>query len=620
MIFRRITRLLLGFAGFGFVFLAVMAYRLGFDKNPDWGTSRTALFVLGLAALAVCFQGEAAALIMPALRRVVEIWQRGVANPIRHVLGWLGELQIVRSTRRLAENMRSWSVTRRISRFGWLKNILLFLSALAGIAVFYWWTVTSGQWAVWPTETSYYDKLANAFVQGQISLLEKPSPELLALKDPYDLHERLNSGASYQPDASLYQGKFYTYWGPVPALIFTAIKSFGPVNLNDAYLVIGFLFGALLWMGLLFTGMNRRFFTKGSGGILPLFLLTAGVTIPVPYLLARPGTYEASISGGQFFLLAALTFIFWGLETGRVRKKWLALGAVGIILAAGSRISLSFALLFLSFMVLLYLLKEPVTVRQKLINLFAFFAPQVLGAVLLLVYNFQRFESLWEFGMRYALSVTHMPNSAPYFLHAANIPPNLYLYLFRLPELTGEFPFLSVPWVDASTWPFWIKLPPFYYYSEPVAGLPVLAPVVLFAWFAYRRAFEVLANLRKPPAFTSSQKPVWDHFQTWWLVTLCGAAGIIIVTVLLFFASTMRYLLDFVPLLVLLAFFGGWMEAQDASLGRSPWRMRRVFFLAACFVTILVGFLLSISGPNNHLLNNNPSLYETLGRFFERLF
>jgi len=222
--------------------------------------------------------------------------------------------------------------------------------------------------------------------------------------------------------------------------------------------------------------------------------------------------------------------------------------------------------------------------------------------------------------MRYALSVTHMPNSAPYFLHAANIPPNLYLYLFRLPELTGEFPFLSVPWVDASTWPFWIKLPPFYYYSEPVAGLIVLAPVVLFAWFAYRRTFEVLANLRKTPAFTSSQKPVWDHFQTWWLVTLCGAAGIIIVTVLMFFASTMRYLLDFVPLLVLLAFFGGWMEAQDTSLGRSPWRMRRAFFLTACFVTILVGFLLSISGPNNHLLNNNPSLYETLGRFFERLF
>lgn len=618
MTLRRITRLLLGLMGFGFVFLAILAYRLGLDKNPAWGSSRTALFVFGLAALVVCFWGEASSLLTPGFRQVVGAWQRGVASPAQRLVLKLKRLQAIQTTLALAEKTRSLPAARGLSRLGRLKSVLVSLAALAGIAVFYWWVITSGLWTVWPTATSYYDKLADAFLQGQVSLLEKPSSELLSLKDPYDLQERLDSGASYPSDVSLYQGKFFVYWGPAPALIFLAIKSLAPLALNDAYLVIGFLFGVLLWMGLLLTAMGRSFFSKSPGGIMFLFLLTAGVTIPIPYLLARPGTYEASIAGGQFFLLAALTFIFWGLKEERVKKKWLALGSAGIILAAGTRISLSFALLFLSFMVLLYLLKKPETVGQKLVNLSVFFLPQALGAALLLAYNFLRFDSLWEFGMRYALSVTHMPKSAPYFLHIANILPNLYLYLFRLPEFAAEFPFLSVPWVDASVWPFWIKLPPFYYYSEPVAGLAVLAPVVLFVWFAYRRAFAAIADLRRTPASTSSENWASDTFQAWWLATLCGVTAIIFITVLMFFASTMRYLMDFVPLLLLLSFFGGWMAAREILPGRSARWGRMILFPAACFVTILAGFLLSLSGPNNHLLNNNPALYEALGRFFER--
>ncbi|NPV76165.1 MAG: hypothetical protein HPY59_07290 [Anaerolineae bacterium] len=618
MILRRIARLLVGLMGFGFIFLAILAYRLGLDKNPAWGSSRIALFVFGLTALAVCFWSEAIALLTPGFRGVAGAWQKGVSAPVQGLIRRLERLQIVQRILALAENLRSLPGARGLSRLGRLKSILLSLAALAGIAVFYWWVVTSGQWTVWPTATSYYDKLADAFLHGQVSLLEKPSFELLSLKDPYDLQERLESGASYPSDVSLYQGKFFVYWGPAPALIFLAIKNLAPLALNDAFLVIGFCFGALLWMGLLFISMSRRFFSKSPGGRLFVFLLTAGVTIPIPYLLARPGTYEASIAGGQFFLLAALTFIFWGLKEDRVRKKWLVLGSVGIILAAGTRISLAFALLFLSFMVVFYLLREQVTVREKLVNLFVFTFPQALGAVLLLFYNFLRFDSLWEFGMRYALSVTHMPKSAPYFLHTANILPNLYLYLFRLPEFTAEFPFLSVPWVDASTWPFLIRLPPYYYYSEPVAGLVVLAPVVLFAWFAYRRAIVEIAAFKKTPAATSSHKQASFTFQTWWLVTLCGLAGIICITVLMFFASTMRYMMDFVPLLVLLSFFGDWMAAQETLPRRSSRWGRRILFLVACFVTILAGLLLSMSGPNNHLLNNNPVLYETLGRFFDR--
>ena len=41
-------------------------------------------------------------------------------------------------------------------------------------------------------------------------------------------------------------------------------------------------------------------------------VLGVGLTLPVPYLLARPAVYEASILGGQAFLMAGL----WAMTRG----------------------------------------------------------------------------------------------------------------------------------------------------------------------------------------------------------------------------------------------------------------------------------------------------------------
>src|SRR5437868_9122634 len=67
--------------------------------------------------------------------------------------------------------------------------------------------------------------LADAFRPGQASLLVQPKPELLALKNPYDA--KANRDLRLH-DAVLYHGKYYLYWGPLPALLLTAFKSVGP--------------------------------------------------------------------------------------------------------------------------------------------------------------------------------------------------------------------------------------------------------------------------------------------------------------------------------------------------------------------------------------------------------
>jgi len=85
------------------------------------------------------------------------------------------------------------------------------------IFLFYLWTATSSNRPFHLRDTSreFYNQFTDSFVQGHVYLPTKPSPQLLALPNPYDpaANERFRLH-----DASLYQGRYYMYFGAAPAL------------------------------------------------------------------------------------------------------------------------------------------------------------------------------------------------------------------------------------------------------------------------------------------------------------------------------------------------------------------------------------------------------------------
>src|SRR5580698_3740741 len=62
----------------------------------------------------------------------------------------------------------------------------------------------------------HYEYLVDGFLAGHTSLSVKPDPALLALADPYSPSQ---NGPWRLWDASLYQGRFYLYFGPTPVLL-----------------------------------------------------------------------------------------------------------------------------------------------------------------------------------------------------------------------------------------------------------------------------------------------------------------------------------------------------------------------------------------------------------------
>lgn len=67
-------------------------------------------------------------------------------------------------------------------------------------------------------EDSLYANLAEGFSRGHLYMASAPDARLARLSDPYDPAAR--GGINYIWDASYFNGRYYLYFSPLPALIF----------------------------------------------------------------------------------------------------------------------------------------------------------------------------------------------------------------------------------------------------------------------------------------------------------------------------------------------------------------------------------------------------------------
>ena len=168
----------------------------------------------------------------------------------------------------------------------------------AGIAVYALWYASAGYFSPLIPIDNAYVALGESFLQGQLSLLAKPDPEFMALQDPYDPAKRVGT---FLWDASYYEGKYYLYWGPVPALAFAAIEGVTKIRPPGALLVVLCYMGLPIILTILLYQLRKSFFPHAPGFFIGLCTLMGFINLPFLFLLARPAVYETSIIAGQFF-------------------------------------------------------------------------------------------------------------------------------------------------------------------------------------------------------------------------------------------------------------------------------------------------------------------------------
>lgn len=591
--------------GLVLLLISIFSAAVGVDQDAGWGPARK--FVLATGVLLI-----AAANLTDVLRYFGFAPQRFSS----YLTSATGIQSFSPTETKLSSGVRpkNGDATTGPKDRTWVVIALVII--LAGIA--YAWLTTVGTWTYWPHTTRFYHLLADGFREGKTHLLVKPSEELLELEDPYDYESR--EKVEFLWDASLYEGKYYIYWGPAPALITMGLELFVPSEIGDQYL--GWILSLLmLFMILLFVRFIWRRYSSGAPDWLFAFAaFVLAFANPLPWIMTRPAVYESAIASGQFF--------FWGgmllLVHSRIEQKGLAwkgfISGCAWCLAVGSRATLALAVVVGTIATLAFDVyrnrdgKAPS--KKAALNLGYLLMPLILGAGALAWYNVDRFGTIFEFGHRYQLTSIDMTKGYEGFFSTRNILPNAFNYLLNPFRAIKVFPFLKPEWGKYSV-PFLRASTSSWYTSEKITGLLISSPILLAALLPLivmlLRAwdqFSSLASLRNELRRTISV----EFHQIYLVIFIIGIVQFVPLLPISFIS--MRYSADFAYAGFILAFMGicyGWAIA-------SQYRRGKVMLIGSAIAlglySVIVSGLLAMTGYYSAFEKLNPELFEMLTRFF----
>jgi hypothetical protein len=398
------------------------------------------------------------------------------------------------------------------------------------------------------------------------------------------------------------------------------LKLVSHVVVGDQVLTFVFLAGAFVLESMLLIRLWQRFFPDLPSWTVMGGMLVAGLVNPVPWLLFSPRIYEAAIAAGQFFFVGGLYAALCALDGENACAWRLSVAALLWACAVASRATVAVAVSFLALAVVLELLLRPgVLLGSRVRTVAGFAAPLAVGAILVAIYNQVRFGSIFEFGFRYAITMLDQNKYHDILFSPRYLSENAWLYFLNPPTLDRLFPFIRPVWNEASIMAFDRRIGGIYnaeriiglIYAAPFLLCGLLAPV-LALWPASRRP----SNLDEAGQATIRVEA--NPFLRRLVAVLAGLAGVELAVVFLVYYATMRYFLDAVPTLVILAVLGFWLGLRR--LGAGGLRLAFAALGAALMLsTILVGVLVGFYSDVPRLREANPWLLAHLRIFFSTL-
>ena len=436
---------------------------------------------------------------------------------------------------------------------------------------------------------AFYASLAEGFRRGQLGLAHKPVPELMAMPHPYDYEARTQGKVQDLWDASYFNGRYYLYFTPLPALLFylphAVVYGAYPGDQLAAAVFAAWAFIA------------AAFFLKRAIGDrphipLPLWIVMLGLGNVVPFIMVFSRTYEvAALCGAAMTATWAWSVLRYLSSPATSRLIWMTIW-LGLSIAARPNLGILLPVAATAIVM--------ATPRAKLIKtaLIASIPLAIIGSALL-VYNYARFHDPFEFGIRYQLTYHNMAEhrvcglcSRPEALRAIN---NLSLYLFSPPYIGGDFPYadLSTQILDWDV--------SFGERSEEVGGL---APVIPLAMVG--SVFGMLIALRKEPNDTSTRAALLVLSAGW--LALVGLSTCWFVTA--------RYEVDFMLLITagaIICIERGLTLLKSMDVSVLPLRIAAI--VLACYSTLL-GILIAFKGTGDEFGKSNPELFKRLSELF----
>lgn len=324
----------------------------------------------------------------------------------------------------------------------------LFIVLLAGLQILLVASLTlSDPNDVKPPWTHHYQyaRLAEAFSKGQLYLDREPTPELMAMENPYDRNLRRSEGVSFGWDHAYYEGKYYVYFGVLPVLTF--YLPYYQLTGNAFPTWLGLVITAIvLIIGLLYflNSLVKRYFKNTSFGLFVLMDLFMFVGSGLLITAINATFYQLPIMMGVTLTIWGLAFWIKGSVCKNSKKTtvYLTAGSLCMALVAACRPQLlvgSFLCIPLLWSLFKNKLKDKKSRKKGIQQLIGFALPYVIVAALLMWYNYARFGSPFDFGANYNLTTNDMTSRG---FHLDRLPLGTYMYLFQPLCFETNFPFI----------------------------------------------------------------------------------------------------------------------------------------------------------------------------------
>lgn len=323
------------------------------------------------------------------------------------------------------------------------KAVCIFVVAVTCLTAFFtmrisdWWS-DSG-----PDYQFQYEAMTEAILDGHLYMDLEVSPELAAMENPYDPTMRSEGNVSYYWDHAFYNGHYYMYFGVVPVfLLFIPFKLLG-ITLYSYQATQIFVIFIIIGMFAVFREITKRMCPEiPLSGFLSISVATSWIA--VWYAVKYPALYCTANTGGICMAVWGFYFCHKAFVTDSSRRQTVIHAAIGALFSAltfGCRPTIGFYCLALLPLLYFYLRKN--TRFSEFMKVFVpFCIPFVIVAALLMVYNYARFDSPFEFGQSYQLTTVDQHAYSDNTFKLSKCLTGLLFHFFDYEEISDTFPFI----------------------------------------------------------------------------------------------------------------------------------------------------------------------------------
>ncbi len=479
--------------------------------------------------------------------------------------------------------------SRRQKSAAALWMLVLMAGALLVGLVFY-----NRNWYSTDIQTSMqYNYVARALAKGQVWLDIEPAKALSEVSNPYIPSIRnaalQKAGETAYTDFAYYQGRYYSYFGVLPVILF--FLPYYRITGKDLSTGLVILFLCLVFIAAAFWfvyTLMKKYFTRTSLGLYLLLTTAFLAGSQIIYALQMTSLYSLPLILGLLLDMIGITFWLKAADRdGTIHKSRLIAGSVFLALVLGCRPQLMLAV-FLAFPIFRKEIRERLFFSRKgLWNTLSVILPFLPICFAFLLYNKARFGSLLDFGATYNLTGFDMT-------HRGFVPDRFWL---------GFYEYFFQPLTVGPTFPY-IRMAAGHMglvsdYQGQVINEPLLA-----GFFAVNPIALCLFGLEKYRKSLKSRNALS-------LSVLSLLSGILITAVdIQMVGMTLRYQMDFgiflmIPVLLII---GSAYEGRIEARGEAGPVLRAAVFLTALTVLINCWGLLA-DGRYCSLAVSSPRVY-----------